>query len=320
MGGFRLGAAAVIVASIACSLPAVAADAPMAVYVADAPSGDALKFKTDHYIFYSLQNIAAKGRMRLLDQFDDKIWKKDRTYRIAEPGLQYFGVPATKKVGKEEKPEKAGESPKAPEEEKDGLLRADAHLSWYEIVRDEQEERIRKIIRLRARNQFGTAWIKIDIGFGNTKRILLVPAAKADPHPSEPDKPKGTVPEIPAKVDHYQCYEITNAPDGPGTKNMLQVNDQVVPDGKQIRLFGAAKYFCAPVVKRRLKEGDDGKPIPDLKGLNNPDDHMIIYRIDGGFPVRSKKYMRDQFLDGKTINLFFSWWLGVPTQKLGVLQ
>ncbi len=163
----------------------------------------------------------------------------------------------------------------------------DDHLTWYRANgRD-------TLIRVEYVNQFESTKIEID-----SVKYLLVPAQK-----------DGHLP--PDSVDHYKAYRIRNPQ---AISVPIQLEDQFD------RLMGTVEnvtslmpvYFLTPCQKYNAS----GLPEPTY----DMSTHYVAYIIPPMNYTAQPRFITDQFLANRTIDVFNSQYLLVPTRKIGTGQ
>jgi hypothetical protein len=135
-------------------------------------------------------------------------------------------------------------------------------------------------------NQFSDQHLLIDFLL-----FLLVPAQKMEPGLGFPDT-----------LDHYKGYRVFN---GPVINQTVSLADQFGAEDGVLVL--EPLVFCVPVVKKL------GGAVHEI---NNPQDHLTIYRIVGR-DVNTARDIRDQFFPNPIqLAIFRSPALAVPSLKL----
>ncbi len=127
----------------------------------------------------------------------------------------------------------------------------DNHFTWYNIYYKEEPQTWEVTVK----NQFGPNQLLIVGG----PLYLAVPTQKGDHDPPE-------------CLDHFLVYYVLSWENVPEEEQVLLVDQFNWPEGQMV-WRGAPEYFANPVQKTH-----DGK----VTGIENPDDHLVCYRIDSG--------------------------------------
>jgi len=161
----------------------------------------------------------------------------------------------------------------------EGILRQNAHLSWYTI--ETEAEPARQVI---IQNQFGLQEFIIQEAVA-----LLVPTEKLEPGSSFPNF-----------LDHYKVYRVVQA--NPVFRPVF-LQDQWCQEQNEAM---QPEYFAVPVEKLH-----NGQWFP----INNPDDHLVFYNLEPT-PWNFFHWTSDQF-GFKPMTTTNTELLGVPSFKLG---
>jgi hypothetical protein len=138
-----------------------------------------------------------------------------------------------------------------------------------------------------ASNQFGDQTLQV-----NDARYLWNPARKNDPQP------------LPI-ANHYKCYDCQGDPVFRSVGLIDQFDHGSIWQANVLY----PRLFCNPVVKRLATVQ---YPIEDIK------QHYVCYDFDPPDPRLNSAVIWDQFISQRTVELYPSRLLCVPTDKIGV--
>jgi len=157
------------------------------------------------------------------------------------------------------------------------------HYTWWKISPQPFTAAVTAI------NQFGDHTLNVF-----DAQFLLNPALKNQ---------TGT----PPLRNHYKCYDC----EGPAVNVPVQMVDQF---GTWQATVTFPRFFCNPTEKHVGLPGDGGPDYPIL----DPNQHYTCYEYQMEDPNPHPAVITDQFIADRTVDLFPSRMICVPTYKSGV--
>jgi hypothetical protein len=173
------------------------------------------------------------------------------------------------------------------------ILHEDLHLTGYSIYK-KQGAPAEPVRRVTIRNQFtprkGADWLL------GEPRFLLVPASKRLGGGDPPEEPKD-------KLDHYLCYDVTEAEAAPENITLEDQFDKHLNRVERINDSLAPKFLGVPTKKNTLKR------------QLQPDAHLAIYALPKQADEKITISSNDQFRIWRDWRVYRALYLAVPSTK-----